>query len=148
MLETRAIVVRLEGEEAIVEAVQSGGCGACGGGGCSSSAMSQMFCVKPRQFRARNGIGARPGEEVQVAVAEGALLRSALILYALPIALLFGGAMAGSSLAGSPASDAGAAAGAVAGLAAGFALARFIISRRRTRAESFPAIIRCDSAGK
>jgi sigma-E factor negative regulatory protein RseC len=150
MLETRAIVIRLEGEEAVVEAVQGGGCGSCGGGNaCASGKMSQMFCVKPRQFRVRNGIGARVGEEVEVAVAEGALLRSALTLYALPMAMLFAGALSGAHwLGGSAGNDAGAALGALAGLLAGFALAGLIASRKRIQIASSPAITRCGSAGK
>lgn len=149
MLETRAIVVRLEGEEAVVEAVH-GGCGSCGNGnGCGSGNISKMLCVKPRQFRVRNGVGARVGEEVEVAVAEGALLRSALTLYALPLALLFAGALSGAHwLAGAGGNDAGAALGAVAGLLAGFALARLIVSRQRGRLGAYPAITRCGVADK
>jgi len=150
MLETRAIVIRLEGEEAVVEAVHGGGCGSCAGGnGCSSGALGQMFCVKPRQFRVRNGIGARVGEEVEVAVAEGALLRSALILYALPMSLLFAGALSGAHwLASVGGDDAGAALGAATGLLAGFALARVIAAWPRNRLASIPVIIRCGVAGK
>jgi sigma-E factor negative regulatory protein RseC len=149
MLDTRAIVVRLEGKEAVVEAVQGGGCGACAGGkGCSSGAMSKMLCVKPRQFLVRNDIGARVGEEVEVSVAEGALLRSALTLYALPMALLFAGALAGSAWAGASGHDAGSAVGAVVGLLAGFALARIVTSRRSSRAASAPVITRCVGAEK
>jgi sigma-E factor negative regulatory protein RseC len=144
MLDTRAIVVRLEGDEAVVEAVHGGGCGACTGGSCSSSSMTKMLCVKPRQFRVRNQIGARVGEEVEISVAEGALLRSALTLYALPLVLLFTFAATGSSQAG----DAGAALGAVAGLVIGFALAGIITRRQRALASAAPVITRCMGAGK
>lgn len=144
MLGARAIVVRLEGEEAVVEALHGGGCGACAGGACSSGSMSKMLCVKPRQFRVRNKIGAHVGEEVEVSVVEGALLRSALILYALPMALLFVGAAAGSSRAG----DAGAAIGALAGLLSGFVLARIITRSRQALASASPVITRCLDAGK
>ncbi len=145
MLETRAIVVRAEGENAVVEAVHGGGCGACAGGSCSSASMSKMLCVKPRQFRVRNAIGARPGEEVEVSVAQGVLLRSALTLYALPMALLFVGAATGSGWAGAGVQDAGAAVGALAGLSLGFILVRIISSRR---APALPVITRCVSVGK
>lgn len=148
MLDTRAIVVRLEGKEAVVEAVHGGGCGACAGGSCSSGSMSKMLCVKPRQFRVLNEIGARIGDEVEVSVAEGALLRSALTLYALPMALLFVGAVVGSSWAGASGHDAGAAAGAAAGLLLGFVLARIITLRQGGRAASSPVITRCVGAEK
>lgn len=142
MLETRATVIRVEGTEAIVEAEQGGGCGSCGGGkGCSSGKLSQMLCVRPREFRVTNEVNARVGDQVLVGVADGLLLRSALILYGLPMLLLFAGALLGASwMAGGEAGrDAGAAVGAAAGLAAGFVLARFAASRRRVGS---PAIIR------
>jgi len=147
MLETRAIVIQLEGAEAIVEAVQSGGCGLCvSGKGCGSGKLSQMLCVRPRQFRVHNGINARIGEEVQVAVADGILLRSALTLYGLPLLLLFSGALLGAHwIDGTSGRDAGAAMGAAAGLLAGFLLAGFIASRQRASSAAFPAIVRCES---
>lgn len=150
MLETRAIVIKLEGPEAIVEAVQGGGCGLCAGGkGCGSGKLSQMLCVRPRQFRVRNEIGAGVGEEVQVAVADGILLRSALTLYGLPLFLLFGGALLGGRwIDGTAGHDAGAAMGAAVGLLAGFLLAGFLASRQRASSGAFPAIVHCESMKK
>lgn len=145
MLETRAIVVRIEGSEAIVEAVRGGGCGLCAGGkGCGSGKLSEVLCVRPRQFRARNGINAGIGEEVRVVVADGMLLRSALTLYGLPLLLLFGGALLGAHWVGGAAGrDAGAAIGAGLGLLGGFLLAGFLASRLRASPAAFPDIIRC-----
>jgi sigma-E factor negative regulatory protein RseC len=132
MLESRAIVVEWNEEEgqAIVEPVQGGSCGFCNGGsGCGSSKLSQLFCIRPRRFRVRNTIKAHIGEEVQVSVADGILLRSAAILYGLPMLFLFGGALMGSSWMGSTANqDAGAAVGAVIGLVAGFLVAKYFAS--------------------
>lgn len=127
MIETRAIVIRTEGQDAFVEAV-GGSCSACGGGkSCGAGSLSEALCVRPRQFRAHNEIGARPGEEVDVTLPDGALLRTALALYAFPLVLLFAGALIGSAWAGaawtdagSAANDGGAALGALAGLALGF----------------------------
>jgi len=146
MLETRAIVMQLEGAEAIVEAVQGGGCGLCASSkGCGSSKMSQMLCVRPRQFRVRNAINAHIGEEVQVAVADGVLLRSAMTLYGLPLLLLFGGALLGRLWMGDTAGhDAGSVIGAAMGLLIGFLLAGFLASRQRASPASFPAIVHCE----
>lgn len=134
MLETRAIVIRIEGAEAVVEAGQGGGCGLCGGkGGCGSSKLSQLFCTQPRQFRVRNEAGVCVGDEVQVSMAEGALLRGAAMVYLLPLLLLLAGGGLGSYWAGdNPVShDIWAACGALIGLAAGFALARQLALRQR-----------------
>ena len=126
MLETRAIVIQLEGDGAIVEARPSGGCGHCDNQkGCGSSKLSQLFCTEPRRFRVHNGINARIGEEVQVSVADGVLLRSALTMYFLPLLLLLAGGMLGARwTADTASSDLYAAVGAALGLAAGFLLIR------------------------
>jgi sigma-E factor negative regulatory protein RseC len=147
MLETRAIVIKVEGREALVEAVHGGGCGACGGGkGCGSGKLAEAFCVRPRQFRARNDVQARVGEEVEITVTDGALLRSALTLYGLPLMSLFAGALLGARWQGG---DGGAAFGALAGLVAGFALAAAIAARqRRLKAAALPSISRRAGAGQ
>ncbi len=136
MLETRAIVVHVDGTEATVEALEGGGCGSCGSGACGSSQLSKLFCVRPRQFRARNDAHATVGEEVRIAVRDGMVLRSALILYGLPLLLMFAGAPLGMHTLGG---DGGAAIGAAAGLAAGFLLARVAVGRSRL---AEPVIIR------
>ena len=144
MLETRAIVVQLEGFDAIVEARQSGGCGHCDDAkGCGAGKLSQLFCTQPRRFRVHNGINARIGEEVEVSMADGVLLRSALIMYFLPLLLALAGGMLGSRWAFDYASgDAYAAVGAALGLTAGFLLVR--LSRLRLLSSSAaPAIKRC-----
>lgn len=142
MLETRAIVMQLDGAEAIVEAIQGGGCGLCSSvQGCGKA--SQLFCSQPRRFRVRNEMNARVGEEVQVFVADGVLLRSAAVIYVLPLMLLLTGGMLGSHFADSVAgSDAYAAAGALLGLVVGFALSRLISLRQCTLSSAQPLIAR------
>lgn len=147
MLETRAVVTKIEGTEALVEAVQGGGCGQCGGSkGCGSGKLSQMLCVRPRVFRVRNQIGANVGDEVWVAVADGTVLRGALTLYGLPLFLALGGALLGAHWAGATGTrDAGAAIGVVAGLSAGFLLAGLIASRKRAMFAASLRVTRCES---
>jgi sigma-E factor negative regulatory protein RseC len=128
MLETRAIVIQIQGREALVESMQGGGCGQCSAtDGCSSGKLSQMFCSKPRRFRVDNLTAAKIGDEVQISVADGVLLRSALLLYMLPLALLFIGGLLGSLYGTDTASrDGYAALGAGCGLILGFALAKIL----------------------
>lgn len=128
MLEMRAIVIRVDGKEASVQPLEGGGCGHCSSeGGCGSGTLSKLFCSsEPRHFKVRNEAGARVGDEVQVTLPDGMLLRGAVKMYVLPLFLLLIGGIAGSGLAGQGASrDAYAVAGAVAGLLLGFILARF-----------------------
>jgi len=142
MLETRAIIIQLDGAEAIVEAKQGGGCGQCDSEkGCGKA--SQLFSSQPRRFRVRNEINARVGEEVQVFVADGVLLRSAAIIYMLPLALLLTGGLLGSHWADNATHrDGYAVIGAMLGLAAGFVLVRLFTQGQRALSSAQPVIAR------
>ncbi|MDR0480788.1 MAG: SoxR reducing system RseC family protein [Gallionellaceae bacterium] len=126
MIETKAIVIKIEGRDALVEASPDGGCGQCDtAGGCGK--LSRMMCSKPRHFRVSNDIDAHAGDEVRITVADGVLLRSALMLYVLPLALVLIGGFLGTALASDTAArDGYAATGALIGLAAGFSLAKWL----------------------
>ena len=131
-LETRAIIVQVEGRQALVQASQVNGCEQCNGNGCGASRLTKLFCTKPRQFEVDNPINARVGDEVVISVPEGALLRGAGLVYLFPLLLLVTGAMLGSALAGLSSSpvrhDEYAVAGALLGVAAGFIAAKWISS--------------------
>ena len=142
MLETRAIVVQIDGQHALVQANQGNGCGQCNGKGCGTGKLSQLFCSKPRQFQVDNPINASVGDEVIVSVMDGAVLRGIGLVYLLPLALLVAGAMLGNlSAAQAEQRDGFAAAGAVIGLIGGFVLSRWIASRQN-RQQNRPYIAR------
>jgi sigma-E factor negative regulatory protein RseC len=141
MLETRAIVVQIDGQHALVQANQGNGCGQCNGKGCGTGKLSQLFCSKPRQFQVDNPINAAVGDQVIVSVMDGAVLRGIALVYMLPLALLVAGAMLGSLAAQAEQRDGYAAAGALIGLIGGFALSRWIASRQ-TRQQNRPYIAR------
>ena len=126
MLEMRAIVVHVQADEASVQAL-SGGCGHCSSeGGCGSGTLSKVFCsTKPRHFIVRNDARARVGDEVQVSLPDGMLLRGAVLMYVMPLLLLLIGGISGAGLAGESSSrDVYAVAGALFGLLLGFVLAK------------------------
>lgn len=143
MLETRAIIIRLEGGEALVESTQGGGCGHCDSEkGCGSGKLSQLFTSEPRRFRVRNDANAQVGTLVQVTLPEGALIRSALMMYILPLFCLLLGAFAGGQWASDAASgDAYAALGGFAGLFTGFVLVKGLSERRRFSSIALPVIL-------
>ena len=117
MMDQEAIVARVEGNHVYVE-VGGGGCGRCrDAGGCQSGILGQLFGNKPRQFRMPNLIGATQGDHVVVRIAEGAMLRAALLTYILPLQFLLVGAAMGTVLGEHR--DASAALGALAGFALG-----------------------------
>ncbi len=123
MLEMRAVVLSVRGDEAEISPLGSG-CGHCSStGGCGSGKLSQMFCSsEPRSFLVRNQARAQVGDEVSVALPDGVLLRSTWRIYGLPLLLMLGGGLIGASLAGEVLGrDAAALIGSSLGLLAGFA---------------------------
>jgi sigma-E factor negative regulatory protein RseC len=112
MLEQHAIVLKTEEGLAWVEARESGTCGSCGSGGCSTRRLADLFGRRERAFPVDNVLGAKAGEKVVIGIPSGALWRSAFRLYGLPLLLLLAGALVGQHLNG----DAGALIGAASGL--------------------------------
>lgn len=112
MSETRATVIGVDGDYALVQ-TEGGGCGRCHeAGGCGGANISQMFCGQERSWRVLNPRGAVVGEKVSVAVADGALRSGATLIYVVPLLFLILGAALGSFIL----AEAGSVAGAVAGL--------------------------------
>lgn len=143
MLETKAIVIKIQGLDALVESKGGGGCGQCDtAGGCGSSKLTQVFCSKPRQFLVKNQAQAKVGDEVQIELQNGVLLRSALLIYVLPLACLIAGGMLGSGLADeASARDGFAALGAFFGLVGGFLLAKWEAKKQSVSAVASQIIV-------
>lgn len=108
MLEQTAEVIRTASDGVWVQAVEPSGCGTCGGQGCSSRRIAELFQRKPRNFLVDCDLALAPGDRVVVGIADGSVLRSALRAYGLPLALMLAGALLaqavqpgdGSALAG------------------------------------------------
>jgi len=131
VLETRAVVVKVDGQHALVQPNQANGCEQCNGKGCGAGKLSGLFCSKPRQFQVNNPIDASVGDEVVVSVAEGAVMRGIGLVYLMPLMLLLMGATLGSIWAQQPGQrDNYAAVGALLGLTAGFFIAKWISLRQ------------------
>jgi sigma-E factor negative regulatory protein RseC len=132
MLETRAVIVQVDGRYAIVQASQVNGCEQCNGKGCGAGKLSRLLCGEPRRFQVDNPINAGVGDEVVISVAEGAILHGIGLVYLLPMLLMVMGAMLGSAWVGQfPGQQDGyAAAGALLGLAVGFLAVKWISSVR------------------
>lgn len=136
MLETRVLVMQTAQNTAWVQPLQTGSCEQCKGSGCGSSKLGQLFCSKPRQFQVENPIDAQVGDEVIVAVIEGAILRGIALVYVLPLVLL----LLGTTLAGRfSEQDLYVAAGGGLGLVLGFLLAQWLSARS---SNALPRIIR------
>jgi sigma-E factor negative regulatory protein RseC len=98
MLEQTAKVIRTAPEGVWVQAVEPSGCGTCGGQGCSSRRIAELFQRKPRNFLVDCDLALAPGDRIVVGIAHGSVLRSALRLYGLPLALMLAGALLAQAL--------------------------------------------------
>lgn len=103
MLESEAIVVRIEHGATYVEPQTSSGCGGknCATQGCGTAVLTQLFSQQPKSLEVQNPIAAQVGERVLVGLQEGAFLRSAMAVYLLPLFALLMGAALGIYWAGS-----------------------------------------------
>ncbi len=115
MLEQHARVVKVSDEGIWVEAVEPSGCGTCGGQGCSTRQIAELFQRKPRHFRVAAEMALSAGERVVVGMPEGGVVRIALYVYGLPLLMILAGALlANIWVPGDLPAVAGAAAGGIA----------------------------------
>lgn len=121
MLEQAAEVTRTAPDGVWVQAVEPSACGTCGGQGCSTRRLAELFRRRPRDFLVDSDFALAPGDRVVVGIADGSVLRSALRAYGLPLGMMLAGALAGQALAPG---DGAALAGLLLGGLAGWLLAR------------------------
>jgi sigma-E factor negative regulatory protein RseC len=150
MIEETGEVVKVEEDGMVwVETRRPNACGACADRqGCGTSVLASVLGQRHAPVRVINSIGAVTGDRVVIGMSESGLLRGSLAVYAVPLAGLFIGALAGHYLGDGGAhhdADLWALLGATAGFAAGFAwLRRF--SRATGRDERYqPVILRRQS---
>ncbi|MCE5182469.1 MAG: SoxR reducing system RseC family protein [Betaproteobacteria bacterium] len=141
MIETEAIVVKLENAVAYVQAERKSSCSGCNESNCGTSVLASFLGQKAPLYRARNEIGAKIGDRVVVGMNETGLFKGTLLFYILPLLLLFAGALAGSALAVTAETrDGYSVVGAAIGLAAGFLGLKFL-SARLGMGEQFQPVI-------
>ena len=99
MLEQHARVVESSREGVWVETVEPAACGICAGQGCSARQLTELFHQHPRRYRVEARLRLSAGDRVVVGVPEGSVLRSAFLLYGLPLVLILAGALLAGSLA-------------------------------------------------
>ncbi|HEY8085215.1 MAG TPA: SoxR reducing system RseC family protein [Methylophilaceae bacterium] len=144
MIEEQAVIVELKGERALLEIERSQPCGICGATrGCGISIWGRFFSQRSNKFLATNQLNAKIGDRVVVGVEEGALFSSAMISYVVPLALLIGGALLGSSMATTTStSDLYATLGGVIGLFAGLLLVKAYSSGKQLSGRYAPVMLR------
>ena len=104
MIEQSAIILALESQSAshsiaTLEIFRKTACGLCGQTrGCGNSIWGKLLNHKPAKFMALNHIDAKVGDGVIVGIDEVALVKSALLLYILPLVSMFLGAILATQL--------------------------------------------------
>ena len=109
MIEEHAVILTLESQAennsvATLEIVRKTACGLCGQTrGCGNSVWGKLLSHKSVNFTAQNSINAKVGDSVIVGIDESALMRSALLLYIVPLVSMFFAAILASKISGSEA---------------------------------------------
>jgi sigma-E factor negative regulatory protein RseC len=102
MIEERAVIISLNNvssdaitiQTATLEIERKTACGICGQTrGCGNSIWGKLFAHQSSAFKAQNRINAKVGDSVIVGINEKALLKSAMLLYMLPLATMLIGAI-------------------------------------------------------
>lgn len=120
MISTPVRVIAVQDRVAQVEATEKSGCGACASReACGVSSLGKYFSARRKTVDVACDGPVRAGDELQLSLSEGDLIRAGLLAYLLPCVA----AVTGASLA-SGYGDVGSALGAAAGAASGFVLAR------------------------
>lgn len=122
MLETEAVIVKINNSVAYVETQRVSGCGHCDPQkGCATSTLTKFFGGKKTFFKAMNPIDAQVGDSVVIGVEDGAVLKGSLAVYLLPVIFVLAGAGIGNYLGSSVTKrDLFAVIGAGTGLVAGY----------------------------
>jgi sigma-E factor negative regulatory protein RseC len=99
MIEERAVILSLENRpngypDATLEIERKTACGLCGQTrGCGNSLWGKLFAHKSSAFKAQNSINAKVGDSVVIGINEAALVKSALLLYIVPLVTMLIGAI-------------------------------------------------------
>jgi sigma-E factor negative regulatory protein RseC len=117
MIEEQVVVTSLDVGGVWVEGVQQSACGSCSAkAGCGKHTMNQLgrkvsLWLADDAFYDESSLGKNShddklsiGQQVVVGLPEGAILRSTLVLYGIPLIFLLVGAIVGHALAGELAS--------------------------------------------
>lgn len=99
MIEEIAVVAKIENHQVWVKSGQNKSCGGCAQqSGCSTSLLQKF--IHQRLFAVDSQIQLASGDQVVVAIDESILVRASLLLYMLPLLLMFAGGAAADWLIG------------------------------------------------
>lgn len=99
MIEEDAIVSRVNNYQVWIQTLKTSSCGKCTqSSGCSTSLLEKY--IPKRDIAVDTDLSLAAGDKVVVGIDEGILIKSSLLLYIVPLAALFLGAITGEFLSG------------------------------------------------
>ena len=124
MIETTARVVSCDNGTALVEPTAQSGCGGCQSRSvCGVSGLGKYFSGNRKAIEVKCDANVRAGDELQLSMSEGDMLKAGLLAYLLPSVLTITGAGIAAMLGYG---DVGAVAGAVSGFAGGMLIVKLL----------------------
>lgn len=122
MIETTARVVSISNGTAQIDPTSTSGCGGCKSrNSCGVSGLGKYFSNTRKSIEMSCDENIRAGDELQLSMSEGDLLKAGLLVYLLPVVLSLTGAGVASSMGFG---DVGAVLGMAFGFVAGLLLAK------------------------
>lgn len=122
MIETTARVVSADNGTVMVEASAQSGCGGCGSRSvCGVSGLGKYFSGNRKAIEVKCDANVRAGDELQLSMDEGDMLKAGLLAYLLPSVMALVGAVVAAAYGFG---DLGAVLGAGAGVAVGLLAGR------------------------
>ncbi|MDF1630176.1 MAG: SoxR reducing system RseC family protein [Alcanivoracaceae bacterium] len=141
MIEEQGRVVAVESGAVWVETVRHTSCQSCAASkGCGHALLDGQRAGARATVRALSTDAFRVDDLVVVGIPEGLLMRGAVLVYLVPLLLLFAGALVGEQFTGSFVDPA--AVGGLLGLAGGFLINRWYSVRHRRDPAMHPQVLR------
>jgi sigma-E factor negative regulatory protein RseC len=142
VIEEQARVAETGDGYAWVEIQRRSACGSCQvNTHCGTAALAKFWSGRSVRTRALSKLPLQPGDEVIVGLADGVLLRGALLAYLLPLALLLAGALLGKAAFAGAGEELVILSGAL-GLGLGFLAVRVMSRRFREDIRFQPVVLR------
>lgn len=124
MIEETGIVVALEGEHAWLETQAKSACGHCSvGKSCGTSLLARWFGSKRNSIQVVNHLGLQQGDTAVIGVSNELLIKSAFMVYMLPLIMMI---MTATVISAMGANNAMVATSSLLGLLAGFLTMRWL----------------------
>jgi len=89
MIEEKATVIAIEGDDALVQTQRRSACQACSvKSGCGTSVLSKVIGQRVSQIKVHNILNVKIGDEIVLGINDNALVQGSLLVYTLPLILL------------------------------------------------------------